>query len=265
MCVNTKQCKTECKIFELRMDGSFASTVHPSLFTRGDCPRERIVNTQRGCDPSLVHRVPRLTSCYSCDVLSHKSVRSDTGVRWPADPGLVLVDKLNAFYLNTACQSFPVNRAGLRHGWMWHCGAMRRQTGPLRGQQGAGGRHHNSSSVHTQASPTNSKCKAQGALNIIATVTTCLQGGWRNRVRQRGTGGTGGSTPGNLGSDGWLVITGKWSAFALQHSISTVSLGRAMKRWRERESEELQNHTQCNEDRPEWLNELSLKDLKCMW
>lgn len=117
---------------------------------------------------------PQLTSCYSCDMSSHKSVQSDTGVRWPTDPGLVLVDKLNAFDLNTACQSFPVNRAGLRHGWMWHCGAMCRQPGPLRGQQEAGGRHHNSSSVHTQALPTNSKCKAQGALNIM---TTCLQRG----------------------------------------------------------------------------------------
>lgn len=202
-----------------------------SPFHCSDCRWERIVKTRRGCDPSLVHWVPRLTSCYSCDMLSHKSVRSDTGVRWPTDPGLVLVDKLNAFYLNMACQSFPVNRAGLSHGWMWHCGAMCRQIGPLRGQQGAGGRHHNSSSVHTQALPTNSKCKTQGALNIIAAVTTCLQGGWRSRVRQRGTQGTRGSTPGNLRSDGWLVITGKWSAFALQHSISTVSLGMAgMKR-----------------------------------
>lgn len=33
----------------------------------------------------------------------------------------------------------------------------------------------------------------------------------------------------------------------------------------EKESEELQNHTQCNEDRPEWLDEQRLKDLKCMW
>lgn len=39
--------------------------------------------------------------------------------------------------------------------------------------------------------------------------------------------GTGGSTLNNLGSDGWLVITGKWSAFALEHSISTVSLKRS--------------------------------------
>lgn len=46
-------------------------------------------------------------------------------------------------------------------------------------------------------------------------------------VRQRGTRGTGGLDPRQSGSDGWLVITRKWSAFALQHSISTVSLGRA--------------------------------------
>lgn len=197
-----------------------------------DCPRERIVNTQRGCDPSLVHRVPRLTSCYSCDMLSHKSVQSDTGVRWPTDPGLVLVDKLNAFYLNTACQSFPVNRAGLRHGWMWHCGAMCRQPGPLRGQQEAGGRHHNSSSVHTQALPTNSKCKSSGCTQHNDHKSS---EGWRNRVKQRSTGGTVGSTPSNLGSDGWLVITGKWSTFALQHSISTVCLGRAGKKRRARE------------------------------
>ena len=203
----------------------------------GDCPRERIVNTLRGCDPSLVHRAPGLTSCYSSDMLSHKSVQSDTGVRWPTDPGLVLVDKLNAFYLNMACQSLPVNRAGLRHGWMWHCGAMCRQAGPLRGQQEAGGRHHNSGSVHTQSLPTNSKCEAQGALNIIAAVTTCLQGGegiWWSKGAHRAQEG---STPGNLRSDGWLVITHKWSAFALQHSISTVSLGRTKGKKREREGE----------------------------
>lgn len=33
----------------------------------------------------------------------------------------------------------------------------------------------------------------------------------------------------NLGSDGWLVITGKWRAFALQHSILAMSLVRAGK------------------------------------
>lgn len=54
--------------------------------------------------------------------------------------------------------------------------------------------------------------------------------GWRDRVKHRGTGGTGGSTLNNLGSDGWLVITGKWSAFALEHSISTVSLKSARRR-----------------------------------
>lgn len=206
----------------------------------GDCPRECIVNTLKGCDPSLVYTVPRLTLCYSSDMLSHKSVWSDTEVRWPTDPGLVLVDKLNAFYLNTACQSLPVNRAGLRRGWMWHCGVMCRQAGPRRGQQEAGGRHHNSSSVHTQALPTDSKCKAQGALNIIAAVTTCLQkrvGGEGIGWGKGAHGAQGGSTPGNLRSDGWLVITGKWSAFALQHSISTVSLGRARKKRRKRERE----------------------------
>lgn len=147
------------------MDESLGRLVFIHLHSWAETvPRKCIVNTQRGCDPSLVHRAPQLTSCYSCDTPSHKSVRPDTGVRWPSDPGLVLVDKLNAFYLNMACQSFPVNRPGLRHGWMWHCGAMCRQTGPLRGQRGAGGRRHNSSSVHTQAVATNSKCKAQGAL-----------------------------------------------------------------------------------------------------
>ena len=40
---------------------------------------------------------------------------------------------------------------------------------------------------------------------------------------------------GNLRGDGWLVITGKWSAFALQHSISTVCLGRAGKESGEKE------------------------------
>lgn len=182
--------------------------LHWVLFMSRDCPREHIVNTLRGCDPSLVHRVPQLTSCYSSDTLSHKSVRTDTVVRWPTDPGLVLVDKLNAFYLNMACQSFPVNRAGLRHGWMWHCGVMCRQAGPLRGQQGAGGRHHNSGSVRAQLLPNNSKCKAQGAHNIIAAVTTCLQRGWRNRVRQRGTRGTGGLDPEQ--SKEWWMTGNYW-------------------------------------------------------
>lgn len=55
-----------------------------------------------------------------------------------------------------------------------------------------------------------------------------------------------GLTPSNLGSDGWLVITGKWSAFALQHSISTVSLGRKVQEEKEEEGAEkmcLTEHT----------------------
>lgn len=192
----------------------------------GERSSQSIVNTQRGCDPAVVHRVPQLTSCYSCDMPSRKSVQPDTGVRQPTDPGLVLVDKLNAFYLNMACQSFPVNRAGLKHGWMWNCWVMCRQPGPLRGQWGTGGRHHNSSTVHTETLATNSKCKAQGALNIM---TACLQRGEGTGWSTGALGGTGGLTLNNLGSDGWLVITGKWSAFALQHTISTVSLTRARK------------------------------------
>lgn len=66
------------------------------LFMSRESPGEHI-NTLRGCDPSLVHRVPLLTPCYSSDMQSHKSVQCDTGVRWPSDPGLVLVDKLDAF------------------------------------------------------------------------------------------------------------------------------------------------------------------------
>lgn len=45
---------------------------------------------------------------------SHKSVWCDTGVRWPTDPGLVLVDKLNAFYLNMACQSLSCKQGRVK-------------------------------------------------------------------------------------------------------------------------------------------------------
>lgn len=203
------------KYSQLQTDGSLGRRCHHCLHSRTKSVRRSLLQILlRGCDPRLVHRVPLLTSCYSSDMPSHKSARSDTGVRWPTDPGLVLVDKLNAFYLNTACQSLPVNRAGLRHGWMWHCGAMRRQAGPLRGQQEAGGRHHNSSSVHTQDLATNSKCKAQGALNIIAASDHVCKGGggvegigWGERGT-RGTGGRGGLDLGQ--SKEWWMTGNYW-------------------------------------------------------
>ena len=61
------------KYSENWIDGCFSHQFHIRLFMSRECPRERIVNTLRGCDPSLVHRVPLLTSCYSSDMLSHKS------------------------------------------------------------------------------------------------------------------------------------------------------------------------------------------------
>lgn len=96
-----------------------------------------------------VSRAPPLTSCYSCDTPSHKSAVRDAGVRWPADLGLVLVDKLNAFYLNTATAgpgraSSPVRRAGLKarlNVALWVC------AGRSGDRRGAGGKRHNSGSV----------------------------------------------------------------------------------------------------------------------
>lgn len=97
---------------------------------------------------------------------------------------------------------------------------------------------------------TNSKCKAQGALNIMTTCLRRAEGtGWSTGA----LGGTGSLTLNNLGSDGWLVITGKWRAFAPQHSISTVSLRRASKgRGANRQNLIIHMHTRTHTQFKSW-------------
>lgn len=100
---------------------------------------------------------------------------------------------------------------------MCHCGAARATREGGQGEEQAAGATTAAVFLHgTQASASRTATveELRGARHIMSGVSS--RGGVKGtgpRAARDARGVKAGLTPSNLGSDGWLVITGKWSAF----------------------------------------------------